>query len=183
MTEAARGVKSIVLTVIAGHSGSMTRAHRRLRSLFAVPVLAAVLAGCGPVPVYYREGADVQRLKADTLSCQVSALEKAPVANEIRQRPPVYYPGGQYCRDGNCWSRPGYWVDGGIYTVDVNQGLRRRLEQSCMAKKGYQEVPLRRCTTAEVGQRLAGQSSRLPPLTGDACVWKGPDNTLHVLTP
>ena len=95
-----------------------------------------IVAACGPLPAYYKQGASVSRLEADTLSCETSALQQAPVANEIRQHPPVFYPGHRYCSGGDCYYRPGYWADGGIYSVDVNKQLRQRLETSCMASNG-----------------------------------------------
>lgn len=124
----------------------MRKPHRL--HLFCVGLLA--LASCGPLPVYYRSGADQTRINSDTLICEVKSLKEAPVANQIRQRPPIFYPPVQQCHGGNCWTRPGYWVDGGTYTVDVNAGLRARLEQSCMTQKGYQRFELPRCSADQV---------------------------------
>lgn len=109
------------------------------------------LAACGPLPVYYKTGSDQTRTNSDTLTCEVKALKDAPVANQIRQRPPVYYQGRRHCNSsGSCWTSPGYWVDGGTYTVDVNQGLRNQLEQNCMAQKGYRRLELPRCTKEQI---------------------------------
>lgn len=161
----------------------MTSVFHCLR-LLVLPALAAVLlAACGPIDVYYRQGAPVQRLESDTLSCKVDALKKAPVANQLRQQPATYYPGERICRDGSCWTRPGHWVEGRIYTVDINQNLRQRLEQSCMAAKGYQQLPIRRCTMKEASARLAYAPDRLAPLSQDACVWVSPSDELRILNP
>lgn len=153
-----------------------------LANWFLLALVAAVTA-CGPIPVYHREGTDRGRVENDTLSCMTEALKQAPVANEIRHTPDRYYPGARHCVDGKCWTRPGYWVQGTTYTVDVNLGLRKRLEQSCMAQKGYQQVPLQRCSQAEVGQRLASEPQRQPVLTEGTCVWRSPDGQLHILPP
>jgi hypothetical protein len=154
-----------------------------LNKSIQLSLLAITVAACGPIPVYYREGASVDRLDADNLSCKVAALKDAPVENQIRQHPPRYYPGKRVCADGSCWTRPGYWVDGQVYTVDVNLGLRKQLEQSCMANKGYSQVALKRCTMEEVSSRLASQPARLPPLNEQACVWQSPDKQLRILSP
>ncbi len=153
------------------------------KPIFLLSLLSVTVAACGPIPVYYREGASVARLEEDGLSCKVAALKDAPVENQIRQHPPQYFPGERICTDGRCWTRPGYWIDGQIYTVDVNLGLRRQLEQSCMEKKGYRQVSLKRCSMDEASSRLASQSNRLPPLSEQTCVWKSPDNTLRILAP
>ena len=105
-----------------------------MRGVFALFACLGIIAGCGPVPSFYREGISVARLNSDQTICEVSALSDAPVANEIRQRPPIFFPGSLYCNSaGSCYVRPGYWVDGGFYTVVVNRGLRSRLLSSCMA--------------------------------------------------
>lgn len=134
-------------------------------------------AACGPVPVYYRQGAEVSRLQTDELACQTQALKDAPVANEIRQRPPVFYPGRKVCHGGNCYYHPGYWVEGGIYTVDVNKPLRRRLEQTCMAGKGYQQIALKRCTQRNAA---AAPGPRLAPLTEAACARRNRDGSVVI---
>lgn len=142
-----------------------------------------MVASCGPIPVYYRSGSDVTRLQQDTLSCDIKALKDAPVANEIRQRPPVYYPGRHVCSAGQCWTRPGYWMDGGTYTVDVNQGLRARVQQSCMASKGYQRIELPQCRK-DLTAGLTTQSSRKQPaLSETSCVIRLKDGSSRVMTP
>ncbi|WP_405111712.1 hypothetical protein L0Z65_06260 [Phaeobacter sp. BS52] len=136
---------------------------------FAALLLVSGLAACGPVPVYYRAGADVTRRDADLLSCEVSALRDAPVATQIRQHSPIYRPGGEICRNGRCYHRAGYWEDGGIYTVDVNADLRGRVEQSCMASKGYQSIALKRCSQSVADAVGTRRASTLPTLTQTSC--------------
>lgn len=134
-------------------------------------------AACGPVPVYYKQGAEVSRLQTDELVCQTQALKDAPVANEIRQRPPVFYPGRKVCHGGNCYYYPGYWAEGGIYTVDVNTPLRQRLERSCMAAKGYQQIALKRCTQRNPA---AVPGPRLAPLSEAACAQRNRDGSVVI---
>lgn len=136
--------------------------------------LLLLATACGPLPVYYRQGAEVSRLQSDELTCAAQALKDAPVANEIRQHPPVYFPGRKVCHGASCYYYPGYWSEGSIYTVDVNRPLRQRLETSCMASKGYQRIALKRCP-----QRSAApaHSPRLAPLSEAACAQRNRDGS------
>jgi hypothetical protein len=154
-----------------------------LSSLFSLGVLG--LAACGPLPVYYNADSDQTRTNSDRLSCAVAALKGAPVANEIRQRPPVYYPGRQYCNNNGCWTSPGYWVDGGTYTVDVNLGLRNQLEQHCMTQKGYSRLELPRCTKEQIAtlQSLPKGHRRGAGLPEGACAVRQSDGSTIILPP
>ena len=125
-------------------------------------VLTAVCA-CAPLSTYYKPGVSTARLEQDQTACEVSSLRDAPVATQIRQRPPVFIPGERICdAAGSCIERPGYWVSGGIYTVDVNEGLRARLMDICMAKKGYQPVTIPRCDPAVEKAATPGVTTVLP---------------------
>ncbi|NSY38902.1 hypothetical protein [Leisingera sp. ANG59] len=147
---------------------------QRISTVTAGAVLLAFATACGPLPIYYKQGAEVSRLQSDELACAAQALKDAPVANEIRQHPPVFYPGRQVCRNGGCYYYPGYWSEGSIYTVDVNKPLRQRLEKSCMAAKGYQQIALKRCTQRSA-LSLAGP--RLAPLTEASCAQRNRDGS------
>ncbi|OIQ43149.1 MAG: hypothetical protein BM560_02945 [Roseobacter sp. MedPE-SWde] len=144
------------------------------------------LAACGPLPVYYKTGSDQTRTNSDTLTCEVKAQKEAPVANQIRQRPPVYYPGRSHCNSaGNCWTSPGYWVDGGTYTVDVNQGLRRQLVQNCMAQKGYRRLELPRCTKEQIAvlQSQPKSARSAGGLPAEACAVRQSNGNTVILPP
>ncbi len=159
--------------------------------MFKLPRTSAIsfvflgLVACGPLPVYYNTGSDQTRTNSDTLSCKVNALKDAPVANQIRHRPPVYYPGRQHCNNGNCWTTPGYWVDGGTYTVDVNLGLRSQLEQRCMAQKGYRRLELPRCSKEQIAalQSLPGRNQRATGLPENACAVQQSNGNTIILPP
>ncbi len=154
-----------------------------LTSVISIALLG--LAACGPLPVYYDEGKDQTRTNSDTLTCKVAALKQAPVANQIRHRPPVYYPGRQHCNNGHCWTTPGYWVDGGTYTVDVNLGLRSQLEQRCMAQKGYRRLELPRCSKEQIAalQSLPGSTQRGAGLSENACAVQQSNGNTVILPP
>jgi len=141
------------------------------------------LAACGPLSLYYRPGVSVSRMQNDQTNCQVSALRKAPVANQVRQRPPIYFPGRQVCNSTGCYYSPGYWVDGGIYTVDVNQDLRARVEDQCMARKGYQPVSVPLCSGAIKSAVTPAQTQTLPTLTENACAIRYDDGSWQIVNP
>lgn len=176
MTDAPDLVNSIV-TVFT------LRQDARMRSFIKICVFGMAVSGCGPLSIYYKPGVAVSRMQTDTLNCEVKALNDAPVANQIRQRPPVYYPGRQYCSGGNCTYRAGYWVSGGFYTVDVNASLRSRVEDQCMAQIGYQPVRLPRCSAGVAAQVPTAATRTLPQLTENSCSIINDDGTWQIVTP
>ncbi|AZV78192.1 hypothetical protein EBB79_10100 [Parasedimentitalea marina] len=150
-------------------------------SVFA-PILLG-LVSCTPLTLYYKPGAEVSRMQTDTLGCETQALKDAPVANEVRQSAPVFYPGDRYCDGTNCHYSPGYWIPGHIYTVDVNLDLRRRVEQNCMAVKGYQRIQLQNCNLSIAKAAGTAQTTRLPQLSDKSCAIKNKDGSFQIVEP
>ena len=151
----------------------------RYAVLLTLPI---VLGACVPLSIYYKPGASVSRLERDTTQCQVDALSKAPVASQIRQEPPTYVPERKICdAAGNCTIRPGFWKDGQIYTVDVNQGLRGRVEEQCMADRGYQPVSIPACPSS-VSQAVPAAATRtLPQLSPSSCAIRNRDGSWQIV--
>ena len=149
----------------------------KLVSLLLVPALF----GCSGLNTYYREGVTIGQLQKETLACQVEALEKAPVANEIRQSPPIYVRGRQHCTANGCYTSPGYWIDGDIYTVDTNKPLRDRIELQCMADKGYEPVSIPACNLAVQNSAQEAATTVLPRLTANTCVIKIEDGSIQIV--
>ena len=150
-----------------------------------VPLVTAILmlAACAPLSIYYRPGVSVARMQDDQINCEVRALKDAPVANQVRQRPPIYFPGRQYCNAGGCYYSPGYWIDGGIYTVDVNQDLRERVADQCMARKGYQPVSVPLCNASVKSAVTPQQTRTLPTLTENTCSIRYDDGSWQIVNP
>ena len=176
MPDAPDPVNSIVLRCALGHTVAM-KPFMPLSGFFLA------LAACAPLSIYYRPGVSVSRMQTDQTNCQVSALAKAPVANQMRQRPPVYFPGQQYCTASGCYSGPGYWVNGGYYTVDVNSDLRNRVEAQCMGAKGYQPVSLPLCSPGIKSSVAPAQTQTLPPLSEQSCSIRYDDGSWQIVTP
>ncbi|WP_051312117.1 hypothetical protein [Pseudodonghicola xiamenensis] len=143
---------------------------------------AALIAGCAPMSLYYRPGVSVARMQQETTRCDVEALKQAPVATQIRQMPPTYVPGPRVCDNkGNCWNRPGYWMNGEVYSYDANAGLRDRVKQLCMAEKGYSPVKLPVCPPEVKSATPPGVTRVLPELTGNSCVIRNKDGTWQIV--
>jgi len=175
MTDGLGRVKSIVTAVWLGQ-------HSAMKTVLNIILLTSVLAACGPLSLYYRAGVPVARMQTDQTNCEVKALRDAPVANQIRQRPPIFFPGRQVCTSaGACYYEPGYWIDGGVYTVDVNADLRGRVLGQCMAAKGYQPVNIPPCPTYVASKIPAAQTQTLPQLTQTSCVIKNQDGSWQIV--
>ena len=155
-----------------------------MKNVLKVVAAFAVLSGCGPVSMYYQPGVAVSRLDTDHTNCEVSALRDAPVANQIRRDPSIFIPSRSYCNSaGSCYTRPGYWVHGDIYTVDVNAGLRQRVLDQCMQQKGYQQVSIPRCSQAVQNATPSAATQSLPALTEASCMIRYNDDQFQIVTP
>lgn len=144
--------------------------------------LLVLLTACGPLSIFYKPGASVARMQSDQTNCEVDALKKAPVANQVRQRPPIYIPGNRFCNENGCYTAPGYWVDGGIYTVDVNADLRGRVLAQCMAQKGYRPVEIPACPSSVASSVPPAQTTKLPTLTQNSCAIRNRDGSWQIVT-
>lgn len=155
-----------------------------MKTMLGMGVLATVLASCGPLSTYYREGESVSRMETETTECRVQALRDAPVSNQIRQGPPTYWPGRRYCDNrGRCYRSGGWWEPGRIYTVDVNKGLRDTVEAQCMAQRGYRPISLPPCRQSVKSQVPAARTTELPPLSTESCFVKFDDGSFQIITP
>lgn len=165
----------------------MTRALRQnkhMKTLLGLLIPMMTLSACGPLSLYYREGESVSRLQTETTACQVAALKDAPVANQVRQGPPTYWPGRTYCNGhGRCYRSVGWWQPGRIYTVDVNQSLRNTVEAQCMAAKGFQPVSLPPCKSSVKSRYTPARTTTLPPLNPSSCFVKFDDGSFQIITP
>ncbi len=148
-----------------------------------LPVMA--LSACdSPLSLYYREGESVSRLQTETTQCQLQAVQDVPVATQVRQSPPTYWPGRTYCDGrGHCYRSAGWWQPGQVYTVDVNQGLRDEVEALCMAQKGFRPVSLPPCKQSVRSSASNVPTTTLPPLTTQSCYVKLDNGAFQILNP
>ena len=144
---------------------------------------ALLLSACLPLQTYYQTGVSLERLQADELACEVQALKDAPVSYQLRVAPPRYIPARQICdSQGTCVTRAGYWIAGETYTVDVNASLRRRVEQACMAGRGYAPQSIPACPAHVARAVPTRATSVLPPLEEGSCVIRNQDGTFQIVT-
>ncbi|KIC44530.1 MAG: hypothetical protein AB3N07_08030 [Ruegeria sp.] len=155
-----------------------------MKTVLPLLVCLLVLSACGPLSMYYREGESVARMQSETTECRVDALKDVPVNNQVRQSPPVYWPGRSYCDSrGRCYRTPGWWEPGNIYTVDVNKGLRNNVEAQCMAQKGFRPISLPPCKSGVKSRVPAVRTTTLPPISSESCFVKFKDGSFQIITP
>ena len=176
MADAPRAVKLFVLLPVTRQTDSMMF---RMIMIF----LAGFVASCAPLNLYYKQGVSFERLQSDQLACEVKALNEAPVATQVRQAPPRYYPGQRYCNSaGHCYRGGGFWVPGEVYSYDANRSLRARVENQCMAAKGYQPVEIEQCAQSVAAQVDTARTEVLPPLTERTCAIKNSDGSWQIIS-
>lgn len=143
----------------------------------------ALLSGCGPLGLYYHEGVAVSRMNSDLTDCQVSALQKVPVSQQIRYTPVQMVPVRICDSHGkNCVVT--YEMEGGEpYTVDVNKSLRKKVEAQCMTAKGYEWVELPLCPSSVAGAAPKTVTKVLPPLTPKSCAIQRGGGRWQIVTP
>ncbi|MBR9649826.1 hypothetical protein [Thalassovita aquimarina] len=153
------------------------------RSMLFTLAAVAVLAGCAPLGLYYREGVAVSRMNNDLTDCQVSALQKVPVVKETRFTPLRMVPVRRCDASGaNCIVT--YELEGGDpYTVDVNKRLRKRVEAQCMTRKGYEWVELPPCPSTVANAAPKSVTTVLPRLTPESCSIQRGGGRWQIVTP
>lgn len=143
-----------------------------------------MVSACTPLRTYYKEGAQVATLQTDQTRCEVAALKEVPVNNQIRYTPERYIPERVACnRKGECTRVGGYWTGGESYTVDVNEDLRERVQDQCMATQGYGKVEIKRCESNVAQSMTPARTVVLPPLTSESCAIKNRDGSWRIVTP
>ncbi|MBB94000.1 MAG: hypothetical protein CML68_05250 [Rhodobacteraceae bacterium] len=145
-----------------------------------LPLALVLVAGaCAPLSTYYKPGVDVARLETDTTDCQVTAAQEVPPNNQLRSTPSFFYPGTAYCGAGGCFYGNPYWSESYVYTIDVNEPLRRKVTDQCMGDKGYAPVRIPLCP---VGLSIpSGRTERLPVLGPNSCAFRNGDGSYQIL--
>lgn len=154
-----------------------------MKHTMLLPVVAAFLSGCAPLTIYHKAGIPVAQLDRTELKCDVAALRDAPVATQTRRTPPVFIPPRRICdAAGTCTTRNGYWEPGTTYTVDVNEDLRNRVKDRCMAAEGLLPVKIERCPPGIAKSAPVAPTRVLPRLTPQSCVIIYPDDSWQIVT-
>lgn len=136
-----------------------------------------------PLDTYYRPGATVQKVERETIACEVSALRQVPASTQTRRLPPRFVPPQQFCDSaGACTVRPGYYIPGEVVSFDPNDGLRQRVEQQCMADRGYAPVSIPECPESIAAAAPYRAQKTLPKLNAQSCVIYQQDGTFQIVT-
>lgn len=170
-----------------GGNWSIALAHPiRQNGAMRVVLLSAIatLSACAPVEIYYKPGAQVARMEADTQACRIKALRSAPVDQQIRQTPPRFVPGRIVCDSNgeNCQRRVGYWIPGETYRFDANEPLRGEVEKQCMAQRGYRPASIPLCTSAVAKSVKPARTKKLPALSNKSCAIRNQDGSFQIVT-
>ncbi|ASM72441.1 MULTISPECIES: hypothetical protein [Roseobacteraceae] len=153
-----------------------------MKMRFATLLLTLALPACAPLTLYYKAGAPVATVQRDTTACQVQALRDAPVANQIRRTPPTYVPARRVCNSaGLCTTTGGYYLPGEVYTYDVNGPLRKRVENQCMADRGYSPASIPACPNGVKQAATPAATATLPRLTPKSCAIRNSDGSFQIV--
>jgi hypothetical protein len=153
-----------------------------MRTRLATLLLTLALPACAPLTLYYKAGTPVATVERDTTACQVQALRDAPVANQVRRTPPTYVPPRRTCDSaGNCTTTAGYYLPGEVYTVDVNSALRKKVENQCMADRGYSPASIPACPQGVKQAAPLAATATLPRLTPKSCAIRNRDGSFQIV--
>ncbi|MCZ4254936.1 hypothetical protein PVW51_13280 [Sulfitobacter sp. PR48] len=141
-----------------------------------------VAASCAPLTTYYKPGVAVDRLNRDTTACQVAALRDVPASTQVRRLPPEFIPPRRRCDSaGNCTVVPGYYIPGETISFDPNDGLRKRVEQQCMADRGYAPVSIPPCPDNVARAAPPAATRVLPALGPESCAIRNRDGSFQIV--
>ena len=141
------------------------------------------LAACAPLNTYYKPGVSVQALDRQTLACQTQALREVPSSTQVRRTPPRFIPSRQRCdASGACVVIPARHIPGDLVSYDPNDGLRKRVEQQCMADKGFAPVSIPPCPDGIARATPARATTTLPKLNENSCVIRNSNGSFQIVT-
>ena len=149
-----------------------------------------LLAGCATLGTnsnyLYKDTPTTRSEKADdVLTCKVSAANEVPVSNQSSTTPtwttPVItspvscYTSGGYTNCTGGVTTGGQTMGGNLVTMDVNRELRSRVEDRCLANKGYirTSFPIPTCSAEQVPAGFVSNNSILYEPTEGSCVVNG----------
>ena len=145
------------------------------------------VVGCmptGPQMFYLRSNATPAERSSDMTYCEVAALQQVPRAMAIERTPtyttPVYttpvstncYGNGYsaYCTSSGGQTYGGQTYGGDLVSYDANLDLRERVQDQCMASRGYALASLPKCKPEQVnGGRFYPASGPMPDVRQIAC--------------
>jgi hypothetical protein len=145
-------------------------------------IIALATSSCAPstVDLYYKVGTDFQDVQLARDECKMSSFGVIPQNMMVEQTPGYHDPGNLVC-DGYgtflaCRRVGSFTVPGRTYTYDVNQGIRDRYVERCMADKGFALAEVKTC---QKDQRGYDPADKAPPLSEISCVVYDPSTAVR----
>ena len=137
-----------------------------------------LLASCAPEPrtIVHKTGSTAQEREDALPACNVEGIQEVPRAMTTEYTPGYYQPGTTYCRPAGhhgvaCATVGAVNIPPSSRTYDANEGLRNRVVEACMRRKGFQMLVRPTCVTEQDRQRfLASQQGPQPPEWEIPCV-------------
>lgn len=152
-----------------------------LRIIFALGALSTLMA-CNPVELWYKSGADKNKLNSDFVNCRVRATQSVPVNTQVRTTPTYVTPVQTNCYSTGysvqCNTTGGQVHGGNTYSYDANSALRNDVVAQCMTQQGYQSVALPVCNKSQA--KHAKVYKYLPQVSAKSCVTKASTGWLLV---
>ncbi|MEM8803323.1 MAG: hypothetical protein AAFX07_12085 [Pseudomonadota bacterium] len=153
-----------------------------IRKIVILSTLAIGLTGCGPLPLYYKEGEKVSQIDTILTQCRVESLAKVPVAERRRYIPPVFAHRTFQAKDGTHFTRRVLVQRGGFETFDANEGLREEVTDQCMVTNGFQQVRIPKCDGSLTRATTIRATEVLPPLTTESCAIRIRDGKFQIVS-
>ena len=125
---------------------------------------------------YYKTGGNMRAADSAEYKCEVSSLEKAPVAHMRKWTEKCSWE--EVCdKDDDCDEV--YVCERESEIVDANEELRDRLMVVCMEDRGYTRVSLPECSNAVRKAVTPRPTVTMPPLTENTCYIRYNDGSIH----
>ena len=129
--------------------------------IIQVSLIALLLAGCQTTPsttnFFHKTGSTISDKQVAYDQCKIQSLKEIPQAIGTSITPGMSSPGTTYCNSYGpyggiqCNTYGGYNIPPQIDNFDMNDGLRERFVNTCMAKKGYSIKIMPYCKDGESG--------------------------------
>ena len=148
-----------------------------LNRLTVAVFAAALLSGCqtGPSSMrfYHKVGTTIYDKQAVIDACKIQSLKEIPQAIGTSVIPGMSSPGTTYCNSYGmyggiqCNTYGGYNLPPQVRNYDMNDGLRDRFVNACMAKRGYSITNMPFCKEGETGYL---NTEPAPPISKIQCI-------------
>lgn len=141
--------------------------------------LCSLIASCGSVTVPYKEGGSISDYKRVVASCELEAVQSIPRKVGFKKTPLVHVPEVVECVERTledesvskvCTKTGGYTTGGELIEVDLNSEARGQYAQLCVAKHGYTQVTLPRCSKRQKINHISVYNKQFNKISENTCV-------------